>query len=192
MDWDQSYQNNETPWERGEPAPPLVEYLEMNPIHGSVLVPGCGLGHDVRLLASKGCKVVGVDLSETALNRARAFSSPEQGSVSYQLADFLDASNGLGRERFDYVFEHTCFCAIDPSRRADYVRTVHRLLKPGGHFLGILFTHLEDPGGPPFRTTNDEIETLFGPCFDVVKHWSPTRFYAGRESEESMCLMKKR
>ncbi len=191
MDWDHSYRSNETPWERGEPAPPLVEYLESHSINGRVLVPGCGLGHDVRLLASMGCDAAGVDLAETALSRARAYKDPERGSVNYQLADVLDTKSGIGDGSFDYVFEHTCFCAIDPGRRKDYVKAVQRLLKPGGHFLAILFTNLDDPGGPPFRTSYAEVERLFSPFFEGVRHWKPTRFYTGRENEESMCLMRK-
>ncbi|MDA7640064.1 TPMT family class I SAM-dependent methyltransferase [Opitutaceae bacterium] len=191
MDWDQSYQNNETPWERGEPAPPLVEYLESHSISGRVLVPGCGLGHDVRLVASMGCDTLGVDLSETALNRARAYKGPEQGSVSYQLADMLDANNGIRGASFDYVFEHTCFCAIDPGLRKDYVNAVQRHLKPRGYFLAILFTNLDDPEGPPFPTSHAEVENLYSPVFEIVRHWKPTRYYAGREDEESMYLMRK-
>ena len=191
MDWDQSYQNNETPWERGEPAPPLVEYLESHSISGRVLVPGCGLGHDVRLVASMGCDALGVDLSETALNRARAYKDPEQGSVSYQLADMLDANNGIRGASFDYVFEDTCFCAIDPGLRKDYVNAVQRHLKPRGYFLAILFTNLDDPEGPPFATSHAEVENLYSPVFEIVRHWKPTRYYASREDEESMYLMRK-
>ncbi len=192
MDWDLSYQNNETPWDRGEPAPPLVEYLESNSVSGRVLVPGCGLGHDVRLLAAQGCDVLGLDVSQTALDRAERFPKPRRGTAAYRLIDFLDPNNGLEDETFDCLFEHTCFCAIDPSRRVDYVNAAARLLVPGGRLLAILFTHLEDPDGPPFPTTPVEVETLFGARFEVERHWKPSRVYEGREDEESMYLMKRR
>jgi len=32
---------------------------------------------------------------------------------------------------FDWIFEHTLFCAIDPSERELYVKAVLRWLKPG-------------------------------------------------------------
>ena len=73
MEWDQRYQENDTPWDRGEPAPPLVEYLEDNRLRGRVLVPGCGPGHDARFLASHGCDVLGVDIAQLALQKAKAF-----------------------------------------------------------------------------------------------------------------------
>ena len=138
-----------------------------------------------------GCDALGLDLSETALNRARAYKDPEQGSVSYQLADMLDANNGIRGASFDYVFEHTCFCAIDPGLRKDYVNAVQRHLKPRGYFLAILFTNLDDPEGPPFATSHAEVENLYSPVFEIVRHWKPTRYYASREDEESMYLMRK-
>lgn len=193
MDWNERYEKDDTPWERGEPAPPLVEYLEgAHPLSGSVLVPGCGLGHDARLLAAQGCEVVGVDISSTALQRAKAHPAPPKGDVSYVLCDFLDAQNPLLTGRFDLLFEHTCFCAIDPSRRIDYVNAAAKALKPGGRLLAILFMDLEDDDGPPYSLSNDALEALFSPRFDLLDRWKPTRFFPGREDEETMFLMKKR
>lgn len=191
-DWEQCYKDNDTPWDRGEPAPPLVEYLQSNTVEGNVLVPGCGTGHDARLLASQGCDVTGVDLSPLAIRKAKAFPAPARGSLTYRLSDFLDSDNGLEDESFDYVFEHTCFCAIDPIRRMDYEKAVRRVLKPGGHLLAILFTHLDDPDGPPFPTTPEEVESLFGKHFEILRNWRPSKVFEGRENEESMYLMKRR
>ncbi len=189
MEWDQRYQENDTPWERGEPAPPLVEYLENNEIHGHVLVPGCGLGHDARLLASNGCDVLAIDISPTALEKAKNFSTPSSGKLEYKLLDFLDPDSGLPSNRFDYIFEHTCFCAIEPHQRLAYVEAAQRALKPGGHILGVFFTDLERDNGPPYSSSNDEIEELFLPNFDIDKCWKPNRVYSGRENEEAMYLM---
>ncbi|EDY83210.1 Thiopurine S-methyltransferase superfamily [Verrucomicrobiia bacterium DG1235] len=192
MDWERSYQNNEIPWEKGQPAPPLVEYLEKNKISGHVLVPGCGTGHDVRLLASRGCHTHGIDISSTAIDLAHQYPKPEFGTATYRLVDFLASDNNLPTRHYDFVVEHTCFCAIQPSQRSAYIKAVHRSLKPGGYLLAILFTHLEEPGGPPYSTTPAEIETYFTPMFTIEQYWRPTRFHEGRDNEESMYLMKRR
>ena len=192
MDWNQRYLTNDTPWERGEPAPPLVEYLKTRRLRGRILAPGCGTGHDVRLIAACGCETVGVDISEAALSRAAAFSTPANARISYLLADFLDPSSGIASESFDCVFEHTCFCAIDPSRRPDYVASAARVLKPGGELLAILFTDMEDEDGPPFSISRDAIDDLFSPQFVIVDEWRPRLVFPGREGEETMFLMRKR
>ena len=54
LDWNNAYEENRMPWDKGAAAPPLLEYLERAEMKGRIFVPGCGLGHDVRALASTG------------------------------------------------------------------------------------------------------------------------------------------
>jgi SAM-dependent methyltransferase len=69
--WDQAYQENFTPWDKGEASPPLVEWLARNKVSGRVLVPGCGVGHDVAHLVSLGIDAHGLDIAPTAIERAK-------------------------------------------------------------------------------------------------------------------------
>ena len=136
MDWNARYLIGDTPWEKGGPAPPLVEYLDSNEVKGRVLVPGGGLGHDVRLLARPDCTPIGFDLSQCALDQAQSF--PKVGKERYVLGDYFEPpANYL--EAFDWIFEHTFFCALDPSLRRDYVSRTHSLLKTRCYFLAIFF-----------------------------------------------------
>ena len=196
-DWEACYRAGDTPWDKGAPAPPLLEWLE-NPAHrfgGRVLVPGCGLGHDVRAVAATGQaeEVCGLDVSPAALAAARQV--PAAGNEEYVAADLFDLPPGL-RERFDWVFEHTCFCAIDPARRADYVRAVAEALRPGGRLFAIFYLQPwnqgEPPppgGGPPFGVEVAELDELFAGAFECVEEWVPKRSYAGREGRELVRLL---
>lgn len=192
MDWDERYRREDTPWERGEPAPPLVEYCASHSIGGSVLVPGCGTGHDARFLASQGCQALGMDISPTALAKAASLPNRTGQALSFKRGDFLDPNNGLSNESFDWIFEHTCFCAIEPSQRPAYVRAAARILKPGGRLLGIFFTDIEEASEPPYPTSRDEMERLFSPHFRIMQHWRPKRSFPGRENEETMYLMERK
>ena len=73
-DWEQCYRDGETPWEKGASAPPLDELLERMGAElwngGPVLVPGCGLGHDVRRIGEENIPAVGLDLAPSAVERA--------------------------------------------------------------------------------------------------------------------------
>ena len=40
------------------------------------------------------------------------------------MADLFDPEAVQGR--FDWIFEHACFCAIQPERRGDYARSWRR------------------------------------------------------------------
>lgn len=60
---------------------------------GPVLVPGCGSGHDVRAIAETGVPAIGLDITETAVAKARAI--PFDSPASYEHGDFLDGSSNL-------------------------------------------------------------------------------------------------
>ena len=67
----------------------------------------------------------------------------------------------LGRDyagAFDGVWEYTCFCAIDPARREEYVRVLHDILRPGGLLLACFFPLREGGDGPPFPVSRADIE----------------------------------
>ena len=196
-DWDELWQKNETPWDKGYGAPPLAEFLEISgdELHRArrVLVPGCGSGHDVRELASRGIAATGLDLSPTAIGRAR--SHPPAGREDYVCGSLFEADWRIGRE-FDAVWEHTCFCAIDPSLRPAYARAISEILLPGGHLVGLFFLTPWDPGeeavGPPFASTRDEIVSLLSPWFELRHDRVPGRAYPGREGREWLAVFERR
>ncbi len=187
-DWDEAYQRRETPWEKGKPHPALVDFLAENgPIGGEIFVPGCGSGHDVRALSTRENHVLGIDLAPSAIEKASAF--PKFGNEEYQLAD-LFALPSEWNGRFDVVFEHTCFCAIDPALRGDYLEAITRLLKPGGRFIAIFFLNPDnDDEGPPFPVSVEELEERFGRSFAVEREWIPARTHLGREGRELMRVL---
>ena len=198
-DWDAHYRAGDLPWDKGAAAPPLLEWLA-DPAHrltGEVLVPGCGLGHDVRAIAAdREARVRGLDYSPAAVAQASAL--PRVGGETYVEADLFDLPPPL-RGRFDRVFEHTCFCAIDPERRADYVRAVAGALRPGGQLLAVFYLSpwgKGDPeppeGGPPFPVSREELAGLFEERFECLEDYVPTRAYPGREGKELVRRLRRR
>ncbi|MBI3964070.1 MAG: methyltransferase domain-containing protein [Chloroflexi bacterium] len=165
--WEERFQTGTTFWDLGRPAPPLVGLLRRAdaPTPGRAAVLGCGAGHDAILFALHGFDVTGFDFAPSAIATAQANARRLRASVRFELADLFD----LGRAypgRFDYVVEHTCFSAIDPTRRPEYVAVVRDILRSGGELLAVFFAH-PWPGGPPFTTTAAEINDLFGADFDI-------------------------
>lgn len=191
-DWEAQYQKGETPWDKGAPSPGLVDFLAQEPVCGRVLVPGCGLGYDVRALAATADEVVGLDIAPSAVESAGRF--PRMKNERYELANLFDLPPHL-REAFDWVYEHTCFCAIDPSMRTAYVEAVAGALKAGGKLLAVFYL---DPGhdhpdeGPPFGVSVAELDRLFSPHFELEREWLPARAYPGREGREWMRVLRRR
>jgi SAM-dependent methyltransferase len=196
-DWEMRYQSADMPWEKGRASPPLLELLDQFEADawgmGPVLVPGCGLGHDVRALTRLGIPIVGVDLAPTAIELARKW--PQASDEAYELGDFLDPE-WSGERKFSAMWEHTCFCAIDPSKRPKYAEAAAGCLTDGGLLAGVFFLTPFDPGeeacGPPFPTTVDELDGWFTPWFDRIDGWVPRAAYAGREGREWIGLFRKR
>jgi len=190
-DWEKRYQAGDMPWEKGAPSPGLVEYLHHNPpLLGKILVPGCGFGHDVRAIAREDNEVIGTDIAPSAIQRAEAFRKAHR--ERYLIANLFDLPAEL-RGGFNWVWEHTLFCAIDPAMRPQYVQSAAAALKPEGHLLAVFYL---DPGneeeGPPFGTSLGELDALFGGAFVLEREWMPGSTYTGREGREWMRLLKKK
>ncbi|MEM0896868.1 MAG: methyltransferase domain-containing protein, partial [Verrucomicrobiota bacterium] len=147
IDWNDQYRKNETPWDKGAAAPPLLEYLERNSVSGRILVPGCGRGHDVRALAAVGsADVIGLDISRIAVEGAERF--PRTNGERYILGDLFDPPDTF-EGMFDMVFEHTCISALAPEWREGYAEQITRFLKPGGEYLGVFFLNPWDEDEEP-------------------------------------------
>lgn len=200
MNWENQYLTEETPWDKGAPAPPLLEWIEKNPntLGGSILVPGCGSGHDVRSLASKTDSehIVGLDISPTAVKQA--MSIEPVGGESYLVADLFNLPQEQ-REAYDWVWEHTCFCAIDPELRDQYVEAVHGALKPDGHLLAVFYLNPYDNEhprgeGPPHGTSEEELRERFEQSgkFTILESYVPQKAYPGREGLELTVKMQRR
>ncbi len=181
--WESRYQSADMPWEKGEPSPGLVDFLAAHPAlpRGTVCVPGCGTGHDVRVWASAGFDAYGFDLAPSALRLSQERTLAAGLTAQFQLANFLHSEPPM---RFDWLFEHTLFCAIQPHEREAYVAAVLRWLKPDGQFLAVHYM-IPDKDGPPFGTTREELMERFGAHLDLLQEWVP-RSYPNRTGLERM------
>lgn len=188
--WEERYRTGETPWDHGEPSPGLVDFLAQEKYTpGKAIVPGCGRGRDCVALARHGFAVTGVDVSALAIQGAQKLAAENSVEIDYHMRNFLHPPRSW-RGAYDWVVEHTCFCAIDPDLRDDYVQAVRFVLKRGGHLLGVFF-NIEAEEGPPFGATRGELADRFGPHFDQVTEKVP-RSFPNREGEELLVLWRKK
>ncbi|HYN86212.1 MAG TPA: class I SAM-dependent methyltransferase [Pyrinomonadaceae bacterium] len=100
-----------------------------------VLEIGCGLGTDGAQFARAGAAYTGVDLTEAAVALARRRFELEGLAGEFRVADaerleFADAT-------FDLVYSHGVLHHTPDTARA--VREVHRVLKPGGRAVVMLY-----------------------------------------------------
>src|SRR4051794_19388277 len=187
--WENRYVTKDMPWEKGAPSPGLVDFLAAHPAlpKGTVCIPGCGTGHDVRAWASAGFDATGYDLAPSAVRIATEQTKAAGMSAKFVQADFL---HDAPPEQYDWLFEHTLFCAIELAERADYVRALSRWLKPGGNYLAVNYM-IPDEDGPPFGTTRQELLDWFQKDYDLIGEWVP-RSYPNRTGLELMLWWRKK
>ncbi len=192
--WESIYADGTPPWDKGEPAPPLVRSignLQLAP--GSrVFVPGCGFGHEALFVARRGFSVTAVDLAAAAVDGLCRRAEEAGLEIDAYETDLFELPGDLDG-RFDLIVEHTCFCAIPPFRRDDYVRIAARILRPQGMLLGLFFEvdHLPEEG-PPYPTTKQDVISHFGSTFDIDAIEQPQDSFPSRQGREWLACMQRR
>ncbi len=96
-----------------------------------VLDIGTGTGALAARLAALGCRVLGVDLSEEMLDRARKTVS----TADFQQLDLLGDWGDLGTHRFDAVVSAYVFHEFDVETKRKLLTRLIGLLKPGARVV---------------------------------------------------------
>lgn len=190
--WEESYRRGHTGWDLGMPTP-VFERLASSKqfIPGKMLVICAGRGYDARMFARRGFQVTAVDFAEQAVKEMKSLLEPGLKMDVFQ-ADLFDLPAFM-KDEFEYILEYTCFCAIDPQRRAEYIESISSLLKPGGFYIALAFPIGQRAGGPPFMVTPDElIEPLGERGFHLITREVPQDSVPGREGIEELLVLKKR
>lgn len=184
--WEQRYQEKSDRWDIKQAAPPFATLLQSTtaPPPGRMAVLGCGRGYEALLFAAHNFEVIGFDFAASPITEACSLAETSQSSAKFLQRDIFDLPAEY-ENYFDYVLEHTCFCAIDPAQRPAYVQLTKSILKPQGEIIGLFFTH-NRPGGPPYGVTTKEICNYFGTDFQILSLEAATNSIPERQNEEHL------
>jgi SAM-dependent methyltransferase len=190
--WEETYRGGRTAWDLGGPTPVFRRLLDRGQLApGRIIVLGAGRGHDAREFARRGFAVTAVDFAAEAVQAMRTWGDDLLAPVEILQADIFDLPRALAGT-FDYALEYVTFCAIPPSRRADYADVVARLLKPGGLFIDLAFPLDGRAGGPPFAVSVAEMERLFAARGFTLRHReSPPDSVRPRRGVEELLIFQK-
>ena len=190
--WEEKYSNNRDPWNYRRPAPPFVNLLNSSraPKPGRMAVLGCGTGHDAMLFAQAGFEVIGFDFAANAIARATKTAQARKLKIEFLQRNIFELEPEW-HHSFDYVLEHTCFCAIDPKLRSQYVKVVEDLLVPSGQLIALFYTDTQTDG-LPFGTKPEAIVDYFSPYFDIVLFKAAQDSIARSQGKEHLAIFQKR
>ena len=138
--WESRYAESDRIWS-GRPNQALLDVAERLP-PGRALDLGCGEGADAIWLAGRGWQVTGLDISGTAIARAReaaaALGIPDH-RLNWVVADL---STWVGTGSYDLVTSGFLQSPIHLAR-VDILRRAAGLVAPAGHLLAV--SHAEPP-----------------------------------------------
>lgn len=152
------------PWSIGEPQPELAALIEQGTFHGDVLDVGCGEAAMSLYLAERGYASVGLDLSPTAIELAKA-EAVKRGltNATFEVADISALTGYDGR--FGTIVDSAVFHAIPVEARDGYQQSIVRAAAPGASYFALVFDRAGLPNGPANAVTQDELRDA------VSKYW---------------------
>ena len=168
--WDDCYDNNDTGWDLNGPTPIFMDWCNNLNTEKKICIPGSGNGYDALYFADRGHQVTTIDFAEEPIKRLKKQSKANNLSINTIQKDIFDLGQELNGQ-FDYIIEYTCYCAIDPKMRREYVDVMYNLLKKRGEFVGILFplNKAISEGGPPFSVNLSKTINSFSTKFKLIE-----------------------
>ncbi|MEN9868431.1 MAG: hypothetical protein RL748_4021 [Pseudomonadota bacterium] len=165
--WDERFAHNFVPWDKGAVPLQLQQFVASQSTSGRCLIPGCGQGWEVALLADAGWQVDAIDFSAAAVARAQTqLQQIGPWASCVRQADFFTLDQV---EAYDVIYERAFLCALPVAQRQAIVQQWLRLLKPAARLAG--FFYLDEsaaaspPKGPPFAIASQQLHDLLLPHF---------------------------
>ena len=160
------------PWARQAVNPLLQSYLDEETEHkGKALVIGCGLGDDAMALEEAGYEVLAIDISQTALDLAKA-RFPESNIV-FEKQDIFDMPEKY-QAHFDFVFEAFTIQSLPLEFREKMVAAVADSVAVGGKLLLVAHKKEEEFDGPPWPLTAEEVALFKAAGLTELSHETHT------------------
>ncbi len=163
------------------PSRTAIHALELFQKYGveKILVPGAGYGRNTKLFSSAGFNVVGVEVSEIALDLARQYDP----RTTFLHGSYLDIV--LGNEPYDAIYCFNLLHLFRENERKLFVRKSWSELKKNGLVFFVVFSEKEvsfgkgreiekntfesKPGRPVHYFTEEDLRKYF-PGFSIIEN----------------------
>ena len=172
------YHENKWPWYTESLDPDIKKFLLTDKCGTlDILDLGTCSGSQAIELARCGHRLVGTDISETALAQAEQALSEEPGlPVRFLMDDIVDST--LQENQFDLIVDRGCYHSICCFHHEEYIAGVRHLLKTDGVLLlktmssnEQRFVEYDKVGGKsimmPYHFKGQELKDLMSPHFDI-------------------------
>lgn len=179
MDWLKRWQDGFIGWHQHKANMRMVKFLPKLALkhNDTVFVPLCGKSLDMIYLCNQGFKVVGVELSELAVEQF--FNENKLSFKKTQTQDFIMFSGENIKiycgDLFDLqaenlknivaVYDRASLIALNKKMRQDYVKDLLGIMPDEIKWLLLTMNYpQQQKEGPPFAVAEEEIKRLFQTC----------------------------
>ena len=139
--WDREYNNPSFVTKHDEPQADTKRFLKFlkkeekyQVENKKILDLGCGTGRNSNYLAELGNKVIGIEISRSALLIAKARALEISLDVDYRLGD-IGEKYDISDNSIDIVLDITSSNSLNENGRENYLKEVHRVMKTSGYFF---------------------------------------------------------
>jgi thiopurine S-methyltransferase len=180
--WQRRWARNEIGFHSSEVNPYLLRHWPaLQLARGSrILVPLCGKSLDMAWLSENGFAVLGVELSERAVedffveqglvadvSHQGEFKVYRAGTLEIRCGDFFTLSRGDVAD-CQGLYDRAALIALPAVMRQRYVEHLSRILAPGCQGLLVTLDYeQEQMPGPPFAVSDAEVRQALSPHWDV-------------------------
>lgn len=182
--WQSRWNKDKTGWHMDDVYPLLPEfwpYLNLSP-GAVVLVPLCGKSLDMLWLAEQGCRVIGIEVSEKAVQdfaknhletfsrySSHGFQVIKSNKITVWQGDFFKFPPG-STEAIDLIYDKAALVAFPPDKREAYAKKIIELCSENTRVLLQTFEYnQQEMSGPPFAVFRQEVQSLYKEKFDIIK-----------------------
>ncbi len=187
--WDQRFEGAFTPWDRGGVPIQLAAWLQTGkPVSdpqgltlargrrvsvsdpagqtpglpvSTALIPGCGSAHELQAFCQAGWDATAIDFSPAAVAAAQQTVGPWRAHVV--LADFFEYQPPAP---LDVIYERAFLCAMPRDMWPRVAERWAQLLPEGGLLLGYFYFG-DQPKGPPFGASRQQLDQLMSAHFEL-------------------------
>jgi len=180
--WHKRWQSNQIGFHLPQVNPYLQRFWPQLGVEegARVLVPLCGKSLDLLWLAQQGHEVLGIELSERAVEdffsehhfdpnvtEQGPFKVYRAGSIELWCGDFFDLTAGDVADCAG-LYDRAALIALPPKMREQYAAHLNRILpKDTSGLLITLDYDQTQKDGPPFAVLDDEVQRLFGAVWSL-------------------------
>ena len=181
-DWISRWESNRIGWHAEQVNRHLNKYLDRFELSfgESVFVPLCGKTNDMQYLIEKNLKVIGVEMSNIAIeqffsennldylvSKIGQFVLNEGDGIKLYCGDFFDLDSRY-LENVKAIYDRASLIALDEGLRQKYAKHLSDIIEFDARILLLTLNYPQHQrSGPPFAVSKEEVKQLFNGSFDI-------------------------